>query len=373
MVMMLRFDQSGRYRTTMKLRVLGLPLVLALAAAGCSDSSSPAGATTVTVASAVAPANGAVIPNVSQPVTLTVSDAVVTDPSASVTYTFEVATDAGFTSKVSTKDVPQTSGRTSVTLDTLAPGRDYYWHVRTSAADTVGVFSNALKFSIGPALGAPGLASPADGAVTSPWPTLITNNAVRSGPVVGPVVYRFEVSTSNTFNATVVSATVPEAAGQTSLVIPSNTPPPSQATQYFWRVTAIDQSTSTASAASVTRSFTVDPFQTRQARLAAQLGIPLWPGIQPTGANGKAIMGDNWEVQIMTSFGGTKFQAPRQEWLQLFDLMDRGFSPQGAIDWMHGNGYPTEAAWFPSVQVIGVEYVYLALVNGRWDVVLRAE
>jgi hypothetical protein len=357
----------------MKLCVLGLSLVLALAAAGCSDSSSPAGATTVTVASAVSPANGAVIANVAQPVTLTVSDAVVTDTTVPVTYTFEVATDAGFTSKVSTKDVPQTSGRTSVTLDTLAPGRDYYWHVRTSAADTVGVFSNALKFSIGPALGAPGLVSPADGAVTVPWPTLTATNSVRSGPVVGPVVYRFEVSNSGAFNGTVVSGTVPEATGQTSFVIPSNVTPPTQATQYFWRVTAIDQSTNTASAASVTRSFTVDPVQTRQARLAAQLGIPLWPRVQPTGANGKAIMGDNWEVQILTSFGGTQFQSPRQEWLQLFDLFDRGFTPQGAIDWMHANGYPTEAAWFPSVQVIGVEYVYLALIDGRWDVVLRAE
>jgi hypothetical protein len=284
-----------------------------------------------------------------------------------------VATDAGFTNKVSTKDVAQTASRTSVTLDTLAPGRDYYWHVRTSAADTVGVFSNALKFSIGPALGAPGLVNPADGATVSPWPTLTTTNSVRSGPVVGPVVYRFEVSTSSAFNTIVVSSTVPEASGQTSFAIPSTLTAPTQSTQYFWRVTAIDQSTNTSSAASVTRSFTVDPAQTQQAKLAAQLGITIWPGVQPPGTTGKAIMGDNWQVQIQTAFGGARFQSPRQEWLQLFDLFDRGFTPQGAIDWMHNNGYPTEAAWFPSVQVIGVEYVYLALINGRWDVVLRAE
>src|SRR5215218_2392944 len=175
-------ESAGRPRTIMKLRVLAVPLVFALSAAGCSDSSSPAGATTVTVASAVSPSNGAIVANVAQPITLTVSNAVVTDPSAPVTYTFEVATDAGFTSKVATKDAPQTTARTSVTLDTLAPGRDYYWHVRTSAADTVGVFSNALKFSVGPALGAPVLTSPADGATTSPWPTLTTTNSVRSGP-----------------------------------------------------------------------------------------------------------------------------------------------------------------------------------------------
>jgi len=48
------------------------------------------------------------------------------------------------------------------------------------------------------------------------------------------------------------------------------------------------------------------------------------------------------------------------------DLLDRGFDPQGAIDWMNGNGYRTIAAWYPAVQVIGFAYEYMALVNGRW-------
>jgi hypothetical protein len=356
----------------MRLRLLFALLLLACVATGCSKSG-PAGATTVTTASAVSPLDGAVIPNVSQPVTLTVSDAVVSNASAAVTYTFEVATDAAFASKVATKDVAQTVGRTAVTLDTLPPGRDYYWHVRATAGETVGVFSSALKFSIGQALGAPALASPADGAVLSRWPTLAATNAARSGAVVGPVVYRFDVSTCDAFTSLVVSSTVPEGSGQTGFAIPASLPARSGRTQYFWRVTAIDQNTNTSGPASVSRSFTIDPAQTPQAKLAAQLGITLWPGAQPPGTTGKAVLGDNWDVQVLTAFGGARFQSPRQEWLQLFDLFDRGFSPQGAIDWMHGNGYPTEAAWFPSVQVIGVEYVYLALINGRWDVVLRAE
>ena len=48
-------------------------------------------------------------------------------------------------------------------------------------------------------------------------------------------------------------------------------------------------------------------------------------------------------------------------------------SPQGAIDWLHDNRYPTVAQYYPSVQVIGIPYVYLAFINGRWDTVLRYE
>ena len=60
------------------------------------------------------------------------------------------------------------------------------------------------------------------------------------------------------------------------------------------------------------------------------------------------------------------------EEVRVFDLLDRGFDPQGAIDWMNGNGYRTIAAWYPSVQVIGFQFEYMALVNGRWDIVLKA-
>jgi hypothetical protein len=39
---------------------------------------------------------------------------------------------------------------------------------------------------------------------------------------------------------------------------------------------------------------------------------------------------------------------------------------------MNHNGYPTIAAWYPSPQVIGFQYEYMAFVNGRWDIVLKA-
>src|SRR3979411_3205824 len=118
----------------------------------CSSPVTPAGAVTVTTAGPVAPLNGAKIANGAQPITLTINNGLVTDAAAGVTYTFEIATDSGFSNKVLTKDVPQTAGQTSVKLDTLAADRDYYWRVRTTGANTVGAFTSPLKFTIGPAM-----------------------------------------------------------------------------------------------------------------------------------------------------------------------------------------------------------------------------
>ncbi len=82
-------------------------------------------------------------------------------------------------------------------------------------------------------------------------------------------------------------------------------------------------------------------------------------------------MGSDWNVEPLVSFDGHTFMNPPIDELQIFDLMDRGLDPESAISWMHANGYATAAAYYPSVQVIGFAYEYLALVNGRWDVVLK--
>jgi hypothetical protein len=100
----------------------------------------------------------------------------------------------------------------------------------------------------------------------------------------------------------------------------------------------------------------------------------MWPAAQPPGTTGHSSLGDNWQVQTLYHAPtGTTFISPSIEALRLFDLMDRGMSPQGAIDWLHDNRYPTVAQYYPSVQVIGIPYVYLAFINGRWDTVLRYE
>jgi hypothetical protein len=138
----------------------------------------------------------------------------------------------------------------------------------------------------------------------------------------------------------------------------------------YWRATALDAANGVSSAPSPVQSFT--PHLPSQAEIvAARLGVPLWPGQQPPGAVGHATMGNFWNVEYLVSFDGVRFLNPPLDELQVFDLLDRGLDPQAALDWMNSHGYPTQGAWFPSIQVIGFRYEYMALVNGRWDLVLR--
>jgi hypothetical protein len=244
----------------MRCRAYGLVVfcsaLLAASACGKSNPTSPSSQTASVVAprSAV-PANAAQIPNLAQPVTLIVQNAIVTQPGGT-TYTFEVATDAAFATKVQTKDgvAEGSSGQTSVKLDNLAADKDYYWHVRATAGGTVGVFGTAYKFTIGPAIviNAPTPVVPANGASTSDHPTLAVTNATRSGPA-GAIVYRFDISSSATFATVTVTGTVPEGRGQTSF-----TPSTALAanTTFYWRATAIDQTNSISGPPSPTQSFT---------------------------------------------------------------------------------------------------------------------
>ena len=113
-------------------RIVRLFVVGALvaAAAACSKSnpaqpsSGAAGATASVVAPRpVTPANAALVPNVSQPLTLVVQNGVSTQPGA--TYTFEIATDPAFTTKVQTKDaVPEGGGGQTSDADPGQRGQD---------------------------------------------------------------------------------------------------------------------------------------------------------------------------------------------------------------------------------------------------------
>ena len=248
--------------------------VLAAVAAACSNPSTPAqpSAPTATTASDAAtssatsltgsvttprllqPANGAQIRNLDQPVTLLVENAVVTKP-GDTTYTFEVATDAGFTAKVQTKDgvAEGSGGQTSVKLDALAAARDYYWHARAQSAGTTGVFNAAYRFTIGPAISinAPAAIRPLNGAQTVALVTFTVTNAVRQGPA-GPLVYRFEIATNSAFSPVAITAAIPEGQGQTSFAPAVEL---TGATTYFWRATALDQTNGITSTPSTTQSF----------------------------------------------------------------------------------------------------------------------
>jgi len=358
-----------------------LMLAASAAAAGCTSSnpSQPsATAPAATVANSTAsiaaprplsPANNAQIRNADQPVTLTALNAITTATSA-VTYTFEVASDTAFTSRVQTWDTVAegASGQTSQQLDPLAAARDYWWHVRATGGGTTGVFGPAYKFTVGPAItiSAPVPIAPLTGATTPPRPALRVTNAVRTGPA-GPITYRFEVSTASTFTSTITTGTNTEGVNETGFVPPADLPLDGL---LYWRAFAIDAANGVSSAASAVQSFT--PHRPSQAELvAAQLGVPLWPGQQPPGTVGHATMGTFWNVEYVTSFDGVRFLNPPLDQVQIFDLLDRGLDPQAAIDWMNSHGYPTGAAYYPSVQVIGFQFEYMALIAGRWDIVLK--
>jgi hypothetical protein len=352
---------------------LALAALFVVTASACSKSN-PAQPTTASVAAPqlVSPGNGTQLKNTDQPVTLTVANAVATQ--GTTTYTFEVALDAGFTSKVQIKSgiTEGSGGQTTVKLDALAAAQDYYWHVRADGGGTTGIFGTTFKFSVGPAitLNPPTLITPANGAVTTGWPAFTVLNATRSGTNAA-ITYRFEIATNSAFTGIVLSQTQSEGAGQTTFAPPVLFTAPPQ-NSLVWRVTALDQ-TDGLSAVSATQSFTYSA-PTTQAILASQEGLALWPGQVPPGTNGHSALGDNWGVQRLLSVNGVAFVSPPLDALQVFDCMDRGMDPQAAIDWMHGHGYPGGGAYFPDVDVIGFQFIYLSRnPGGRWDLVIKTE
>jgi hypothetical protein len=348
--------------------------LLVLLGAACTKSSvAPTGSVTVTTPALLGPSNGAQISNLSQPVTLTVSNAFVTDSSAAVVYTFEVAVDSAFATKVQTKTASAGLGQTAVVLDALPPGQNYFWHARATGADTPGPFSPTERFTIGAALAlsAPSAVSPLSGASPSGWPTFTVTNTVRTGPIA-TVTYRFDVSASSSFTSTVLSSTVAEGTGGQTSFTPSLSTSVPVGTPLFWRATALDAADGIVSAPSAAQSLTLQAL-TQQARLAALEGVTLWSGIQPPGTNGHANLGNNWSVATFVSFNGVTFLSPPLEILQEFDLIDRGMNPQDAITWMQTHGYFNDGVWVPAINVVGFPFEYISLNNDLgWDLVLRA-
>ena len=249
--------------------------------AACSSSpSSPTGQSSVAGPRQVSPAPGVTIRNVDQPVTLSVTNALVTQ-SGTATYTFEVATDTNFSNKVQNKTgiAQGASGQTTVRLDNLAPATDYYWRARADADGTIGVYTQPYKFTVGPAvtLNAPTLLAPAANAQTDARPTFTVNNATRTGPA-GAVTYRFEVAVNPAFNPLVIDTTVAESSsGRTSLQIQRPAELPAETTIY-WRVTATDATNAVSSPASQAASFvTALAIDLRRAVFLNSPDVSTWP------------------------------------------------------------------------------------------------
>ena len=358
--------------------------VAAAAATACSNSdnpSSPSGSSgTASVTSPIPslPAANASLRYVDQPVTLTITNATAT--SAGTVYSFEVATDSTFGTKVQTKDsvAEGTTGQTSVKLDTLAGNKDYYWRVHAVSGGTSGPYSTVFKFTMGPqtTLNPPTPVTPINGSTVSPRPTLTILNSTRI-TTAGSVQYRFEISTSSTFSTTVATGMVAEGSNQTTWSLPSNLP---ANTTLYWRATGVDTTYGVNSNPSTVQTFVTRAFSQAE-NVALALGQTLWPGTQPPGTTGHATMGENWGIQEQW-YQPTNhyFMCPDIEMLRIFDLLDHGIAPEDVAAWMNNNGYPTQALWYPGPEkaVIGLQYVYIAAykkitVNGTWNIVIRVE
>lgn len=311
---------------------------LLVAAGGCGTKNPVGGSNSLTVPKGAVPAMGASVKYVDQPITLTVQNAVTTGGGA-LTYTFEVASDEAFNTKVAVKDnVTGGTTQTSVKLDApLAGGKGYFWRARANDGSSTGPYSSAINFSVGSAidLQAPQPESPAIGAtIGGTRPTFTINNAGRSGPV-GAIYYRFEVADNTGFNPLTSSATVPEQSGGMTSWTPDADLPTGKT--LYWHVRTTDPANNVSSSFSNTRSFSLT------------VGIDLNTVVYvkgPNVANWKqtstmtsVVQGEGWLCTYHTMLG----QWPAT---QYFDTDATVEGNQWVIAYINGKWYAGAADWY---------------------------
>jgi hypothetical protein len=174
-----------------------------------------------------------------------------------LSYTFEVAADTGFNTKVfsRSKVPPGDGGKTAVTLDKLAIGQSYYWRAwADDGANTGAMASSAFMIYPKAVVNAPTPVSPVNNAqVASTTPAMVTGNAATVGPV-GFLAYEFQVASDQAFGHLIAAGVVNEGTGgQTTF----NSSPLGNGATFFWRVRAADSETT--SGWSVTQPFTTPP------------------------------------------------------------------------------------------------------------------
>jgi hypothetical protein len=189
--------------------------------------------------------NGSRVSVESQPITLVVGNSISSGPRP-LTYSFDMAIDAGFENKVLTRTgIAAGDGRTSFRLeDLLSSERTYYWRAKAEDGANQSDYSGTAHFEVVTpiVIDRPELLEPANNArVTTLRPTFSFVNVSRSGPA-GAITYTVEVSDSDSF-ALKVDWTVAEQPNQTSTQ-PSQDGPYSK--YLFWRVRASDPTTAGA-------------------------------------------------------------------------------------------------------------------------------
>src|SRR3954467_611262 len=292
---------------------------------------------TLTTASLITPTVNQQFKNVEQPLTLTVRNAV-TSGTTPLTYSFEVATDAAFASKVYTKDgVAAGNGTTALKIDKLAANKSYFWRARAVSGTLNGPYTEGRGFGIGPEviLAQPVNGDPQPNATVGEQPTLNVNNVGRSGPN-GPIFYRFEISETAAFSSLVYSATVAERTDRpftghdvTTQLLEKT---------YFWRVVATDPANAVASVASAPSAMIVQAFNIQQATI---LDSPdNFAFFTETAKITTLIMGPSGINVDFTKKNGS------DRWP---DIFPRGFS--GPIQYCLGLAFKIDGRWYASAPI----------------------
>jgi hypothetical protein len=240
----------------MKRRNPGLTVALSLSLtfllAGCEAKKSetplspsvagPIPGVDITAPGLLEPSMGTKFKDAQQPIKLMIGNAS-TSGVRPLAYTFEVASDSNFSSKVFGRGSvpPGGDGKTSVMIDRLDIGRTYYWRVRAEDGANTGPFLTA-QFEVlpKPFISAPNPASPVNNEVTASRRPVLTVLNVDKNSAVGGLVYEFQVSSSQAFTSLTGNGAANEAAGQTSVALAGDLP--NNATQY-WRARAMDAET----------------------------------------------------------------------------------------------------------------------------------
>jgi hypothetical protein len=190
------------------------------------------------------PIPGAKISIEKQPVTLLIENAG-TSGVRPLSYSFDIATDAAFTSKVFSRDgiAQGDAGRTSLRMsDALASGHTYYWRARAQDGANAGPYAAPAAFDVFTpiVIDVPGLMSPAPNTtVLNPRPTFTITDAPRSGPV-GAITYLIELADGDAFTNKAATWTAAETPNQTVLTSPVDL---ISGKVYYWHVRAYDPTT----------------------------------------------------------------------------------------------------------------------------------
>jgi len=206
-------------------------------------------------------------------------------PDSALSYTIQVSTVSDFSTFIITQ-----SGITggSYRAAALSNSTQYYWRVRATNVGGTGLHSSAFTFTTIVALpGAPTLTYPANN--TSGVETTPTLEWAASA---GATRYRLQLSTSSTFNSTILD--------DSTLVTPSRQVGPlSNSTTYYWRVSATNAGGTTAysSAFSFTTIVAAPSTPTLSSPANGSTNVPINPTLSWNTATGATT----YRLQVSSS------------------------------------------------------------------------